>query len=82
MSDETIHNVLFLCTGNSARSILSEAILDRLGEGQFKAFSAGSKPLGQVNPGAHQYLALREAFAKSFDRFEHQSGSLMLSSSR
>ncbi len=53
---DNIYNVLFLCTGNSARSILAECVLGRHGLGKFKAFSAGSQPKGEVHPTALRLL--------------------------
>ena len=68
------YNVLFLCTGNSARSIIAECVLKRLGRGRFRAFSAGSFPKGEVHPYAVELLR-RQAFdtdalrSKSWNEF-------------
>jgi len=74
MQPEKIYNVLVLCTGNSARSILGEVLFNNLGKGKFKACSAGSKPAGSVNPGALEWLqaqghGIEGLRSKSWDEF-------------
>src|ERR1700728_533880 len=74
MTGSKIYNVLFLCTGNSARSILAESLLNSLGEGKFRAYSGGSFPKGQVHPMAvdllkRMNLPTENLRSKSWDEF-------------
>jgi arsenate reductase (thioredoxin) len=73
MTDKT-WNVLFLCTGNSARSIIAETLMNQLGKGRFRGFSAGSHPSGEVNPLVREYLQQQRlpvegARSKPWDEF-------------
>ncbi len=79
---DPVYNVLFLCTGNSARSILAEAILAKDGAGRFRAFSAGSRPKGNVNPFALRVLESRNyptsgLRSKSWEEFSHPGAPVM-----
>jgi arsenate reductase len=74
VTSSKVYNVLVLCTGNSARSILGEVLFNSLGRGRVRAYSAGSKPAGRVNPGAQEWLAANGYGAeglrsKSWDEF-------------
>lgn len=71
---DPIYNVLFLCTGNSARSIIAESVLNKDGEGRFRAFSAGSQPKGDVHPMAlnllrNYHYPIDGLRSKSWDEF-------------
>lgn len=74
---EKIYNVLFLCTGNTARSILAEGILARDGHGKFRAYSAGSQPKGMVNPFAIKVL---QSFGYSTEGLSSKSWDVFASS--
>jgi len=81
MGDQTF-NVLFLCTGNSCRSIIAEQLLNHLGGGRFTGYSAGSHPAGQVNPNAVRALERRGIdtgglASKSWDAFEGPDAPVM-----
>src|SRR5262245_23224677 len=74
LSSMVTYNVLFLCTGNSARSILAEVLMNAMGEGRFRAYSAGSYPKGEVDPHALKLLAKNRLptdglRSKSWDEF-------------
>lgn len=82
--NQKLINVLFLCTGNSARSVMSEALVTILGKGRFKGYSAGSKPTGKVNPFAIEQIRLFDPAypthamrSKSWDEFATPNAPIM-----
>lgn len=79
---EKIFNVLFLCTGNSARSVFAECILNRIGQDKFRAFSAGSHPQGEINPYTYAELQrndyeLKGLRSKDWDEFAQPGSPVM-----
>jgi arsenate reductase (thioredoxin) len=79
---DRVYNVLFLCTGNSARSVMAEALLNVLGQGRFRGFSAGSHPSGKVQPMAAELAAklgydTTQLRSKSWDEFAEPGAPVM-----
>jgi arsenate reductase len=82
MNTSETFNVLFLCTGNSARSIMAEALMNHWGRGKFRGFSAGSFPTGKVNPYAlktleRMHIPVKEPCSKSWDEFAQHGAPVM-----